>query len=73
VKIRYVGPADQVNLAPDAGGYTFVRGVAVEVDDALGAALISQGTFEGTFEAVTEPESKGHGSAARSKPGVESR
>jgi len=69
VKIRYVGPADQVNLAPDAGGYTFARGIAVEVDDALGAALVAQGTFE----AVTEPEAKGHGSAARSKPGVESR
>jgi hypothetical protein len=61
MKIRYTGPADKVDLAPSAGGHTFNRGEAIDVDDELGKTLLAQGTFE-------KVPPKGHGSAARSNP-----
>lgn len=69
VRLRYVGPADEVSLAPAAGGTTFRHGEVVEVDDDTARRLLEQGTFVKAAPSVP----KSSGSAARDRPGVESR
>jgi hypothetical protein len=67
--IKYMGPSDEVSLAPSAGGTTFRRGVPVDVPDDLAANLLDQGTFV----KANKPAATGRGSAARATRGVESR
>lgn len=44
-EVVYVGPSDEITLAPSAGGITFHHGQPVEVDDELAAQLLEQATF----------------------------
>ena len=68
-KVRYVGPADQVSLPPEAGGITFRHGESVEIDNDLARSLLEQGTF-----VKAEPSTpEGRGSAAKTNPDVEVR
>lgn len=62
MKIKCVGPADSVSLAPSAGGTTVRHREAVEVDDELARSLLEQGTF--VKASASTP--KGSGSAASS-------
>lgn len=69
MRIKYQGPSEEVSLSPDAGGITFRRGQAVEVDDELAASLLEQSTF-----VKAEPaKRKGRGSASRANRGTETR
>lgn len=45
IEVVYVGPSDEVTLAPAAGGVTFHNGQPVEVDDGLAEQLLQQSTF----------------------------
>lgn len=68
IEVVYVGPSDEVTLAPSAGGITFHNGQPVEVDDDLAEQLLEQSTFRRAKpskhrgkakDALTEPETEG--------------
>jgi hypothetical protein len=67
--IKYLGPSEEVSLAPDAGGITFRRGQSVDVPDDLARSLLEQSTFA----KAGKPPAKGRGSAKRSHDQVETR